>query len=154
MDDLTTRTALASDAAVLADLATASYEPYLARMRGQRPAPMDADYAASIARDHVWVAESGGGLAGFVVVVDEPEATLLENVAVHPDWRGRGVGRLLVAIAEDHARATGTSTVRLYTHASMLENQRLYTHLGYAEVDREDEDGFDRVFFEKQVSPS
>jgi GNAT superfamily N-acetyltransferase len=154
VDIVTTRRARASDSAALADVASKSYLPYVDRMGGQRPAPMDADYAGSIARDLVWVAEVGIHLAGFVVLVDQPTVTLLENVAVHPDWQGRGVGRLLIAIGEERARATGKDAVRLYTNAAMLENTSLYAHLGYTEVDRAVEDGFDRVFYEKRVSPS
>ncbi len=134
-------------------MALESYLPYVDRMGGQRPAPMDADYALSIARDLVWVAEIGTHLAGFIVLVDQPAVTLLENVAVHPDWQGRGVGRLLIAIGVEHARAAGKNAVRLYTNAAMLENRSLYAHLGYAEVGRRVEDGFDRVFFEKSISP-
>jgi GNAT superfamily N-acetyltransferase len=152
MDTVTTRRATASDSASCADVAFRSYLPYIDRMGGQRPAPMDADYAESIARDLVWVAEVGIHVAGFLVLVDQPATTLLENVAVHPDWQGRGIGRLLVAIGEDHAKSTGKNAVRLYTNAAMLENRRLYSHLGYAEVGRRVEDGFDRVFYEKSIS--
>ncbi len=152
MDTVTTRRASASDSAALAEVAYASYLPYVARMGGQRPAPMDADYAASIARDVVWVAEVGGHVAGFLVLLDQPDITLLENVAVHPDWQGRGVGRLLIAIGEDHAKANGKRTVRLYTNAAMTENRSLYAHLGYVEMGQRVDDGFDRVFFEKTIT--
>ena len=121
-------------------------------MEGQRPAPMDADYAEAVARDLVWVAEVSGEVAGFLVLVDRPGVTLLENVAVHPDRQGRGVGRRLMAIAEEHARAAGSHTIRLYTNAAMQENRRLYARLGYSEVDRRVDDGFDRIFFEKSTS--
>jgi GNAT superfamily N-acetyltransferase len=151
MDTVTTRRARAADRAALAEVAFAAYLPYVALMDGQRPAPMDADYAGSIARDLVWVAEVGGHVAGFLVLVDEPAVTLLENVAVHPDWQGRGLGRLLIELGEYHAKASGRSVVRLYTNAAMLENRRLYSHLGYTEVGRRVEDGFDRVFFEKSL---
>jgi ribosomal protein S18 acetylase RimI-like enzyme len=151
MDTVTTRRARTSDAAALAEVATASYSPYLDRMNGQRPAPLDADYAASIARDVVWVAEVGVHIAGLLVLVDEPAVTLLENVAVHPDWQRRGIGGLLMAIAEEHAKATGTNALRLYTHASMRENRRLYEHLGYVETARREDDGLDRIFFEKGI---
>ena len=100
----------------------------------------------------VWVAEVGGHVAGFLALVDEPAVTLLENVAVHPDWQGRGIGRLLIELGEEHAKASDRSAVRLYTNAVMLENRRLYSHLGYTEVDRRMEDGFDRVFFEKSLA--
>jgi ribosomal protein S18 acetylase RimI-like enzyme len=152
MDTVTTRRARTSDAAALAGIAVAAYSPYLPRMGGQRPAPLDGDYAASIARDTVWVAEAGTVVAGFLVLVDEPGTTLLENVAVHPDWQGRGIGGLLMGIAEDHAAAMGTGVVRLYTHATMVENRRRYEHLGYVEVAREVEDELDRVFYEKRLS--
>jgi ribosomal protein S18 acetylase RimI-like enzyme len=152
METVTTRRARASDAAALAEIATASYSPYLDRMGGQRPAPLDADYAASIARHVVWVAEVDGHVAGLLVLVDEPAVTLLENVAVHPDWQGRGIGGLLMSMAEDLARATGADAVRLYTHASMVENRRLYEHLGYTQVGQGVDDGLDRVFYEKKLA--
>jgi GNAT superfamily N-acetyltransferase len=152
MQTVTTRRGKASDSALLAEVALKAYLPYVDRMGGRRPAPMDADYTKSIARDVVWVAEVEEQIVGFLVLVDQPETTLLENVTVHPNWQGRGLGRLLVAIAEDHARATGKGAVRLYTNAAMVENLRLYPHLGYVEVDRRVDEGFDRVFYEKEVS--
>ena len=109
------------------------------------------EIAVAIAGDVVWVAEVGGRVAGFAVLVDEPEATLLENLAVHPDSQGSGIGRRLMAIAEDHARTTGRDTIRLYTHSTMLENRRFYSRLGYVETEQRREDEFDRVFFEKRV---
>jgi ribosomal protein S18 acetylase RimI-like enzyme len=151
MDLVTTRRATAADAAALAVVASASYVPYVDLMDGQRPAPMDAAYARSIARDLVWVAEIGVQVAGFLVLLDQPSITLLENVAVHPDWQGRGIGRLLIEIGEAHASESGKQSVRLYTNAAMVENQRLYSYLGYTEVGRRVEDGFDRVFYEKSL---
>lgn len=151
MDHVTTRRATPSDADALAEIASRAYLPYVERMGGLRPAPLDADYAASIARDVVWVAVQGEQIAGYVVIVDEPGMTLLENVAVDPDRQGWGIGRPLIAIAEDHARTTGTHAVRLYTHELMRENRRLYARLGYAEVGRRSEDAFHRVFFEKRL---
>jgi ribosomal protein S18 acetylase RimI-like enzyme len=152
MDAVTTRRARADDSAAITELAVRAYEPYLERMHGQRPAPLDADYAASIARDVVWVVEVGAHVAGFLVLVDRPDSTLLENVAVDPDCQGRGIGRLLMTMAEEHARSMGRAAIRLYTHATMLENQRLYCRLGYTEVGRRGEDGLDRVFYEKRLN--
>jgi len=34
----------------------------------------------------------------------------------------------------------------------MTENQAIYTHLGYREVDRHTEDGYRRVYMEKPLS--
>ncbi|MGI8702739.1 MAG: GNAT family N-acetyltransferase [Nocardioidaceae bacterium] len=146
---ISTRRGRATDRTSLEDVAVEAYLPYVDRLRGQRPAPMDTDYAAAITRDVVWISEVDGQIAGFLVLVDQPGYTLLESVAVRPRWQGRGIGRRLITIAEEHARAMGTNVVRLYTNAAMVENQGLYVRLGYVEVDRRVEDRFDRVFYEK-----
>jgi len=49
------------------------------------------------------------------------------------------------------ARASGARAVRLYTNEKMTANLSLYPHLGYAETHRAVQDGFARVFFEKQL---
>jgi hypothetical protein len=41
--------------------------------------------------------------------------------------------------------------VRLYTNAAMEENLVLYPRLGYREVGRRRDGGFDRVFFTKSM---
>lgn len=53
--------------------------------------------------------------------------------------------------AERQAREHNLATLRLYTNAAMTENLTLYPHFGYTEVDRRTEDGFDRVYFVKDV---
>ena len=151
MDEPTLRRAVPGDADHLADLAQAAYAPYVGRMQGRRPAPMDADYPRSVAQDVVWVAEVDAEVAGFLVLVDEQGVTLVENVAVAPRWQGRGLGQRLMALAEQHARETGAGTVRLYTNVVMTDNLRLYAALGYAEVDRRGDSGFERVFMEKAL---
>ena len=51
------RRARAADASVMQRIAEASYGPYLERMGGLRPGPMDADYDAAVADAEAWVAE-------------------------------------------------------------------------------------------------
>ena len=110
---------------------------------------MDTDYAAAVTDTEAWVASVGGEAVGFLLLVDEGDAMLLENVAVLPSHHGQGVGRALLALAEDRARAAGRTRIRLYTHESMVENQQLYARIGYVETHRETEHGLTRVFYEK-----
>jgi predicted N-acetyltransferase YhbS len=145
------RPALPADIAAVRRLVRDAYAPYVMRI-GREPAPMSADYAALVAEDAVTVAVAGGTVIGVLVLKPEPEALLLENVAVAPGAQGRGVGRALVAFAEQRARELGFATVRLYTNVRMVENLSFYPALGYVEVDRRREHGFDRVFFEKAVA--
>jgi hypothetical protein len=57
------------------------------------------------------------------------------------------------AVAEDEvAVRLGLRRVHLYTNAKMTANLSIYPRLGYVEIDRRSEDGFDRVYFEKRLA--
>ena len=112
---------------------------------------MIADFAAQIAAGQVWVIVENDRMGGYVVYYRRGDHLHLENVAVHPDQQGRGYGKMLIDHAETAARQSGAVAVELYTNARMTENQSLYPALGYEEVGRGHEDGFDRVFYRKRV---
>lgn len=59
-------------------------------------------------------------------------AALLRSVAVEPQWRGSGVGHLLVAELECRARAAGVTELILLT----LTAQDFFRRLGYGAKDR------------------
>ena len=144
------RAARAGDAAAIRSLVREAYEVYVPRI-GREPAPMSADYDALVAAGQVSVATEDGTIVGALVLRPQPEALLVENVAVAPAAQGRGVGRSLMAFAEQRARELGLAKVTLYTNERMTENLRFYPALGYVEVDRRHEHGFDRVYFEKSL---
>ena len=145
------RRATAADAPRMQRVAEEAYSTYLPRMGGQRPGPMDTDYLAAVTDTEAWVAEADGDLVGFLILAAEDDGMLLEGVAVHPAHQGRGLGRALLVLAEQRAVATGHARIRLYTHESMVENQRLYERIGYAETHRATEHAFTRVFYEKSL---
>jgi ribosomal protein S18 acetylase RimI-like enzyme len=148
---VTIRQARGEDVPALRELAMAAYARYLPRLGGQLPAPVTADYAAAVASGNTWVAELEGTLVGLMIVWPQPDHALLENVAVHPERHGLGIGRQLMRMAEDQARDWGTSEIRLYTNVVMTENLALYPRLGYRETHRAVEDGFERVFMAKRL---
>jgi len=134
-------------------IARSAYAPYVPRI-GREPAPMVADFAGWIAAGHLWVAErhdGSSGAVGFVVAFPREDHWHLSNVAVDPAAQGSGLGGRLIAHVEAMARSAGTPAVELYTNAKMTENQSLYPRLGYAEIGRATEDGFDRVFYRKEL---
>jgi GNAT superfamily N-acetyltransferase len=147
---LTVREAVPQDAAAIRAIATAAYEPYVARI-GRPPAPMTADYLAAIGRGEVWVAARDDAVVGLLVLVAEPGHLLLENVAVHPSAQGSGVGARLLALAEEQAARLGLAEIRLYTNIAMTENLAYYPRHGYVETHRGEEEGFQRVYFAKPV---
>ena len=145
------RRADAADPAAMRHVAEAVYSPYLERMDGLRPGPMDTDYAAAVADTEAWVALLDDAVVGFVLLVEEDDGLLLENVAVLPEHHGRGFGRALLEHAESRARALGHSRITLYTHVTMVENQALYERTGYVETARTTEHGFTRVFYAQRL---
>jgi ribosomal protein S18 acetylase RimI-like enzyme len=145
------RQAAPGDREAVERLVEAAYGMYVERI-GKRPAPMDADYAALIDAGLVTVAESEGQVVGILVLVPMEDHLLVENVAVDPAAQRTGLGRRLMARAEDQARARGLSQLRLYTNEKMVENLAWYPRLGYHETERRAESGFARVFFEKRLT--
>jgi ribosomal protein S18 acetylase RimI-like enzyme len=145
------RLALPDDLAAIQGCARAAYARYVARI-GREPAPMVADFAALIATGKLHVAREQERVVGFVVCYPRGDHLHLENVAVVPVLQGRGIGSRLVAFVEGEARRRGLAAVELYTNAKMIENLAIYPRLGYAETARRSEDGFDRVFFRKELA--
>ena len=146
------RQAVSADLPAIRDCAQKAYVQYVALI-GRKPAPMIADFAEHIARNEAYVAElSEKKIAGYVICIPTKNALQLENVAVFPDATGKGIGKALIRFCETLARQEGKTSVTLYTNAKMTANLKLYPFLGYAEVDRRQEDGFDRVYYEKSLS--
>ncbi len=145
------RIANARDLPLIRAIVRGAYAHYVPRV-GREPAPMTADYAALVAAGEVRAAVDGTTVVGVLVLRPVPGAMHLENVAVDPGAQGRGIGGLLVEHAEHEAREAGLPAVELYTNARMTENLALYPRLGYVETGRRSEDGFDRVFFRKDVA--
>jgi ribosomal protein S18 acetylase RimI-like enzyme len=147
------RLAQPADCAAVTACVRLAYTRYVAQI-GREPAPMGADYAELIAHGAVYViaTATGAGVHGVLVLKRQDHTLWIENVAVHPDHQHHGLGRALLAFAEQHARTAALSELRLYTHELMVENIALYQRLGYIEVDRREDEGFRRVFMRKPVA--
>jgi len=138
------------DVPKVATLVDAAYGHYVERI-GMLPRPMTDDYAEVITNRQVTVAESHGTLVGVIVLTVDEEGFLIDNVAVDPSHRGRGLGRTLIESAEAEARRAGFDSIYLYTHEKMTENLALYSRIGYAEYDRRSQGGFSLVYMRKRL---
>ena len=150
MDELLIRGATAADVPAIADIVDQAYRHYIARI-GKPPGPMLDDYAARVSEGVVWVLEKGTAIAGIIVLLPAPDYLLLDNIAVSPAYQGLGLGGRLLAFAEAEASRRGYREIRLYTHQTMVENQRLYASIGYEETGRGTEAGYARVFMRKRL---
>src|SRR5438874_11644125 len=150
MNELRIRPAAADDVPAVAEIVERAYRHYIARI-GKPPGPMMDDYAARVSQGAVWVLEEESVIAAIIVLLPAPNYLLLDNIAVSPARQGLGLGRRLLAFAEDEALRRGYREIRLYTHETMVENQRLYASIGYEETGRGSESGYNRVFMRKQL---
>lgn len=151
-----------------------AYGKYVERI-GRPPAPMTADWPSLLATHEVYVLRSAaagditdagdvtdagpgarqGRVVGAIVLGMAPGAdssVKINNLVVDPGMQGRGYGKKLMQFAEDTARANGRPALTLFTNALMHENLALYPRLGFKETERRVEDGYDRVYFRKDLS--
>jgi GNAT superfamily N-acetyltransferase len=90
--------------------------------------------------DHQFLlAEAGGVAVGCLHIslsehVDADTAVLIEGVVVDRAHRGTGIGRQLIARAEEWGRANGCALVRLRSTDARTEAHRFYERLGYAKI--------------------
>jgi len=127
-----------------------AYGVYIKRMC-KKPAPMLSDYSKLIQENVVYVATDSGKLMGVIVFFPKGNSLFIENVAVHPDFQERGIGRKLIEVALNFAQKAGLKEVNLYTNELMAENIKYYHGLGFVEVGRRVEDGYRRVYFVKPL---
>ena len=144
------RVAAPTDLSAIQAIVDRAYRPYIERM-GRPPGPMLDDYAKRIDAGEAFVVEHDGAIGGLLVLIDQEDHLLLDNVAVHPDAQGHGLGRKLMDYADAEAKRRGYDELQLYTHESMTENIVLYGRLGWEETGRGLQAGFERVFMRKRV---
>jgi len=91
----------------------------------------------------VFVAEEDGAVVGFICVwarvpPDDPSerrfSAHVSDLVVLPAWRGRGIGRALIARGEAYARARGAERLRIGVLAKNEGARRLYAATGFHEV--------------------
>jgi len=145
------RSATGADVSKVAALVNAAYSHYVERI-GMLPRPMTDDYVEVITKRNVTLAESDGAIVGMIVLTVDDEGFLIDNVAVDPSHRGRGLGRALLEFAEAEAWRAGFDSIYLYTHEKMTENLAIYSKLGYVEYDRRSQGEFSLVYMRKHLA--
>ena len=142
------RPATLADAEPVAACVAAAYWHYIPII-GRTPGPMLDDYAQIIAQHTVWVMEDDNAIVGLIVLMQKEYGMLLDNVAIHPTYQGRGLGKRLMQWAEKEVVRRGFEAIHLYTHEKMTQNINIYSKMGYLETERRHEYGFNRVYMRK-----
>ncbi len=145
-DTLVLRAATAADAAAIAATIAASFEQYRGKLEPESGAFRETaeGIAAELARESgAIVAERNGRMIGCVMVKLEEDDLYFGRLAVVPEARGEGIARRLVEAVEDEARRRELAGVRLGVRIVLVENQQLFSSMGYVETSREAHEGFD-----------
>jgi ribosomal protein S18 acetylase RimI-like enzyme len=129
------RRGVPTDAAAVREVTRAAYAKWVPII-GREPKPMNADYDAALREHLVDLLHLDGHLAALIETIPQADHLLIENVAVLPTFQRCGLGRRLMAHAEELAVSLGLPELRLYTNKDFATNVRLYLDLGYR-VDRE-----------------
>ena len=128
------RAATPGDASRVRALVRSAYAKWVPLI-GREPLPMAADYDRAV-RDHeIDLFHADGELIALIELIRNPDHLFIENVAVTPARQGRGIGRRLLAHAEQKARDQGVPEIRLATNSAFESNIRLYLSVGYR-IDR------------------
>jgi GNAT superfamily N-acetyltransferase len=93
------------------------------------------------------VVENDGLLVGFLLGFICPDASVgyVHLVGIHPDYRRRGVARLLYSAFEDDCRREGCSGLKAITTLGNEGSLRFHTSLGWAQAEVEDYAGPGRL---------
>jgi len=148
--NLIIRPAFPDDVEAVAFCVKAAFSRYIERIC-KPPAPMLLDFPAVIAENKVWVAYIAGKVAGVLIQYETESGFYIDTVAVLPEWHGKGVGRALLVFAEEEALRRGYRSLYLCTNVKMTENQVLYPKIGYVEYERKIDQGYNRIFYRKQL---
>jgi ribosomal-protein-alanine N-acetyltransferase len=82
------------------------------------------------------VAEDNGVVAGYIGSQTVPDESDMMNVAVHPDYRRRGIAEALVNTLCDALKERGSVSLTLEVRASNEPAKALYEKLGFEQVGR------------------
>lgn len=80
------------------------------------------------------VLEDQEGLAGCVYAEARRARGYIGLLSLRPSLRGRGLGRRLMALAEEHLAAAGCEAADLRTISARSDLLPMYKHLGYDET--------------------
>ena len=120
---------------------------------GVEPLPLLADYRKILADYETWLYESGDGLEGVLILEPRKDDLLIWSISTAPRLHGQGLGRRLLAAAEERARALGLGMMRLYTGEPLKNNIAWYEHHGYARERVEDLGDRRVVHMMKRIGP-
>lgn len=107
--------------------------------------------------DNALIAEEDGRLIGFLLgflVFKTPKTGYVHLVGIHPDFRRKGVGRVLYEEFTERCRAQGCERMKAITTTGNEGSLKFHQALGWQSTEVENYAGEDRrrIVFQKDLS--
>ena len=84
----------------------------------------------------IFLAQSPSGIVGSAALVKSGEHEYeLAKMAVAPDWRGKGISKLLIEKCLDAAKEAGAERVTLYSNHQLETAIHLYEKYGFHHIE-------------------
>src|SRR5256885_517871 len=93
-----------------------------------------AEFAARLQTDTIFIASDAGAMIGTIFCTPDGHALYIGRLAVHPDWRRRGVANALVDAAKTEARERGAKRITLGARIALPGNVALFRRHGFVIV--------------------
>ena len=93
-----------------------------------------ADFAARLATETCLVVEADGQLIASIFCAPDGDALYVGRLAVHGEWRRRGIASALIEAAKDEARRLGARRITLGARIALPGNVALFRRHGFAVV--------------------
>jgi N-acetylglutamate synthase-like GNAT family acetyltransferase len=142
------RIANLEDHKIIMAIAQKAYEKYIERM-GKEPAPMRPVIQKE---DVVFVYEDNKQVIAFAILVKINDQIILDSIAVDPPHQKKGIGNNFIKFIEEYLMEQKVNKYQLYTNEMMFENIDWYQKIGFKIFKKVTEKGFNRIYFEKQLS--
>ena len=129
-------------------IALKAYQKYVERM-GKEPAPMRPIIQKE---DVVFVCEDNKQVIAFAILIKISDQIILDSIAVDPLHQKKGIGNNFIKYIEQYLIEQKINKYQLYTNEKMFENIDWYQKIGFKIFKKVTEKGFNRIYFEKQLS--
>ncbi|TNJ48589.1 N-acetyltransferase [Phaeobacter sp. B1627] len=113
-----------------------------------------ADLVSQAETKEIWCI--GAPPQACVILTASDDAIYIGKLAVAVSRRGTGLGRRLVDLAAERARALGLSALELQVRVELVENHVAFARMGFATTERTAHPGYDRatsLTMRRPVSP-
>lgn len=90
-----------------------------------------AELAAKAGEETLILATEGERIVGCLLLKLDADRAYVGKLAVDDAFRGRGIARRMLALAEAKARAAGHDAIELQTRVELHENHAAFARLGF-----------------------